>query len=67
MYTEKQDKTVNSLMTTRQAATLLNVHSSTIRHWCHTGILKLYMRDRAGGLRFSCEDVQGLLKKRGVK
>ena len=44
-------------------ASILNLHSSTVRRWSKKGILKAYRIGPRGDRRFLREDVHALLKK----
>lgn len=49
------------LLTTRQAANILNVHINTVRRWDNQGILKAYRICSRGDRRFSRQDIHKFL------
>ena len=51
------------MLTTHDAARLLNVHMNTVRRWTNEGILKAYYISPRGDRRFSEEDIVGFLTK----
>jgi excisionase family DNA binding protein len=50
-----------TLLTTSQAAKVLNVHSNTVRRWADSGILKTYRLGSRGDRRYRIRDVKKLL------
>ena len=54
----------DSLLTTAQAADLLNVHRNTIRHWSNKGILATYRVGPRGDRRLRRQDIDNLLLKK---
>jgi excisionase family DNA binding protein len=52
---------VNSILTVRQVARLLNIHINTVRRWSNQGILKAYRIGPRGDRRFKREDIALLL------
>ena len=56
----------SALLTTGQAAELLNVHVNTIRRWSNKGILETYSIGSRGDRRFKLRDINNLLIKRSV-
>jgi len=67
---KKPEPTLNNpdtLLTTRQAAEILNVHINTIRHWSDQGILKTYRIGSRGDRRIKRQTVDAfLLQKSGI-
>lgn len=60
MPTRARDK---SVLTVREAASMLNVHVNTVRRWSDLGLLKAFRLGPRGDRRFSHDDVAGLLKR----
>ncbi len=54
----------DALLTTAQAAELLNVHVNTIRRWSNRGILEAYHIGPRGDRRFRRQDIKKLLLKK---
>ena len=50
-----------SLLTVRQAAQLLNMHSNTLRRWTERGILRAYRIGRRGDRRLRRADITRLI------
>jgi excisionase family DNA binding protein len=61
--TRKTRRTQNSLLTTSEAASLLNIHVNTLRHWSNLGILPTYRIGARGDRRFKQEDIDNLVRK----
>lgn len=53
----------DALLTTAQAAELLNVHVNTIRRWGNKGILETYRIGPRGDRRLRRQDIDNLLLK----
>ena len=53
----------NTMLTTKEVAQLLNLHTNTIRRWSNQGILKSYRIGHRGDRRFRKEDVDSFLKR----
>ncbi len=49
------------LLTVREVAELLHLHSNTVRRWSDQGIIKTYRINRRGDRRFRREDVSSFL------
>jgi excisionase family DNA binding protein len=54
--------TRNKLLTTREAAEILNVHENTVRRWCDRGIFTYYQISTRGDRRLSKNEVKAFLK-----
>jgi len=54
----------DALLTTAQAADVLNVHVNTARRWSNKGILEAYRIGPRGDRRFRRQDVDKLLLKK---
>ena len=52
---------VGPMLTVREVARLLNIHSNTVRRWSDRGILKVYRITRRGDRRFRREDISHFL------
>ena len=53
----------DALLTTAEAAELLNVHANTVRRWSNEGILETYRIGSRGDRRLRQGDVDKLLRK----
>ena len=49
------------MLTVREVARLLNIHSNTLRRWSDQGIIKAYRITRRGDRRFRQEDITHFL------
>lgn len=58
MTTEKQ---MEPMLTVREVALLLNIHSNTVRRWSDQGLIKTYRITRRGDRRFRREDIAHFL------
>jgi len=52
---------VGPMLTVREVARLLNIHSNTVRRWSDRGILKVYRITRRGDRRFKRKDITHFL------
>ncbi len=59
----EEHEDINPMLTTSDAAHLINVHINTVRQWANQGILKAYRIGPRGDRRFYREDIIGLLAK----
>lgn len=50
---------IGPLLTVREVARLLHVHTNTVRRWSNQGILKAYYIGSRGDRRFRREDING--------
>ena len=55
------DDLTKPMLTVREVARLLNVHSNTVRRWSDRGILKAYRITHRGDRRFRREDITRFL------
>ena len=55
------DKTLGPLLTVKEVARLLHIHSNTVRRWSNTGVLPVYRIGARGDRRFKMKDVLNLL------
>ena len=49
------------LLTVREVARLLNIHSNTVRRWSDRGLIRAYRISRRGDRRFKREDIARFL------
>ena len=54
---EVNNSELGPLLTVREVARLLHVHSNTVRRWSDQGLLRSYRISRRGDRRFRREDV----------
>ena len=54
---EVNNSELGPLLTVRDVARLLHVHSNTVRRWSDQGLLRAYRISRRGDRRFRREDV----------
>ncbi len=54
---------IDPMLTTSDAARLINVHINTVRRWANQGILKAYRIGTRGDRRFLQEDILSFLEK----
>ena len=55
------DRQVRPMLTVREVAQLLHIHTNTVRRWSDRGVLKAYRITRRGDRRFRREDVARFL------
>ena len=53
---EKDDR-IGPMMTVREVAQLLHLHTNTVRRWADQGIIRAYRITRRGDRRFRQEDI----------
>ncbi len=58
-----EDDLTRPMLTVREVARLLNVHSNTVRRWSDRGILKAYRITHRGDRRFRREDIISFLSE----
>ena len=54
---------IGPMMTIREVAQLLHIHSNTVRRWADQGIIKAYRITRRGDRRFRREDIARFLEE----
>ena len=54
---EVNNSELGPLLTVREVARLLHVHSNTVRRWSDQGLLRSYRISRRGDRRFRREDI----------
>lgn len=54
------------MLTVREVARLLNIHSNTVRRWSDRGIIRVYRISRRGDRRFRREDIAHFLVELNV-
>ncbi len=57
---------IASMLTVREVALLLHVHSNTVRRWSNRGTLKAYRITRRGDRRFKQSDIDRFLTESNV-
>ncbi len=55
---------VDTMLTPREVARLLNVHINTIRRWSNQGIIRAYRVGSRGDRRFKRQDIDDFLLKK---
>ena len=56
-----RNRHVSTMLTTREVADQLNVHTNTVRRWSNHGIIRAYRIGPRGDRRFRKEDVSEFL------
>lgn len=51
------DNKIGPMLTVREVARLLHVHSNTVRRWSDRGLLRAYRITHRGDRRFKIEDI----------
>ncbi len=59
----EQDNIKGPMLTIREVAKLLHVHSNTARRWADSGIIRAYRISRRGDRRFRKDDILDFLAK----
>jgi len=60
------DKEMGPMLTVREVAQLLHVHTNTVRRWSGWGIIRAYRITRRGDRRFRREDIARFLAELNV-
>ena len=55
------DNQMGPMLTVREVARLLHIHSNTLRRWSDRGIIRAYRITRRGDRRFRREDIAHFL------
>lgn len=55
------DNQMEPMLTVREVARLLHIHSNTVRRWSDQGIIRAYRITRRGDRRFRREDIARFL------
>ncbi len=55
---------IDSMLTTSDAARLMNVHMNTVRRWSNQGVLKTYRIGSRGDRRFQEEDIYVFIQQK---
>ncbi|MFC1871927.1 helix-turn-helix domain-containing protein [Chloroflexota bacterium] len=55
------DRTLGPLLTVKEVALLLHIHSNTVRRWSDRGLIKAYRISCRGDRRFKREDIARFL------
>lgn len=58
---------IGPMLTVREVAHLLHVHSNTLRRWSDRGLIRTYRITRRGDRRFKLEDIASFLRMAEVK
>jgi len=56
-----RDDQMSPMLTVREVAWLLHIHSNTVRRWSDRGIIRAYRITRRGDRRFRREDIARFL------
>jgi len=57
----KGDQLPDRLLTVREVAEVLHVHTNTVRHWSDRGLIKTYRVGPRGDRRFKASDLNGFI------
>ena len=57
------EKSMDTALTTSQAAKLLNVHINTLRRWTNMGVLQSYRVGRRSDRRLTQRDIEHFIHK----
>ena len=60
------DNEIEPMLTVREVARLLHIHSNTVRRWSDRGIIRAYRITRRGDRRFRREDTARFLAELNV-
>ena len=60
------DNEIGPMLTIREVAELLHIHSNTVRRWADRGILRVYRVTRRGDRRFRRRDIAHFLDELNV-
>lgn len=60
------DNEIGPMLTIREVAELLHIHSNTLRRWADQGIIRTYRITRRGDRRFRREDIAHFLDELNV-
>jgi len=52
---------IRPMLTVKEVAQLLHIHSNTVRRWANQGIIRAYRITRRGDRRFRREDISHFL------
>ena len=55
------DKTLGPLLTVKEVARILHIHSNTVRRWSDRGLIRAYRISSRGDRRFKREDIARFL------
>ena len=55
------DSKIGPMLTVREVASLLHIHSNTVRRWSDQGIIRAYRITQRGDRRFKMEDIARFL------
>ena len=61
-----KDNEIGPMLTVREVARLLHIHSNTLRRWADQGIIRAYRITRRGDRRFRREDIARFLAELNV-
>ncbi len=57
---------IGPMLTVREVARLLHIHSNTVRRWSDRGLIRVYRISRRGDRRFKREDIARFLAELNV-
>ena len=55
------DKTLGPLLTVKEVARILHIHTNTVRRWSDRGLIRAYRISSRGDRRFKREDIARFL------
>lgn len=61
------DKEIGPMLTVREVARLLHIHSNTVRRWADRGIIRAYRITSRGDRRFRRRDIAQFLSEQNAK
>ena len=59
----QESKLLHRMLTVKEVASILNIHSNTVRRWVKKGLLKSYNIGPRHNLRFKQEDILDFIER----